>query len=987
MSNTENECSTANRNGTTNAERRNHHAPLRTLVHLTNDHHPPCPSTKPGIKTCTQDIIDQAQKENQPTSRIIDAKVHPKNYFPKKISASLPSLPPLATTRPNSNTGNQNSSNTGSTPNKSHLHYGMSFTTESSPQQPYEKNGVIQVLRYGETIPSFFQINENSSDEYRNLCNTIDSMHSSLEQKASAWRRLLEIRCQALSDTGIGPTAAATETRKDLLRLHRRATSYFTSVISSLPQKDDTKVTALSHLLRQDLLHIWLSYVTVQAKYCHDHHDTARTTIRHVQNQSYLMPQGATVHRDAVFYRTWSMVEESSHDNYATAESILREGIHHRAEPIIELHDALRIIQRKRTISSTTTSPKHRFESVSSTNCPSASPKRMRMDSIPPALNVNSTVALSDCAPSQDSNMSLDTVTEAGNEAITDSTKGTSVELADLTPIPRNVPIVASATEHSHENGIIDSIPVLQHRLKGSDPSATLRQSTATVGPMSDERTGVVSITKNTISSTAGARSTELVVPNILSTKPLKPSLLLSSNQKSNTRKLSSSATFKRPPLQFKTFGLGKAERIDPSQSILESDSDDDECKNDKNQKSKKQNESPLLATGSESTHKTPPTKKPKISKMDLDYMWNWDPDKRLNITSASPATSNSIVDDDAKPQHLPQNRSAALSSVPGSAGAPHGTPSVSLSSSSSNSTASSSRSTHPPPTTSANSAHKGAIQTPPIDAPAKVSSDDDFKHAVDKPLSAMTAIQEPTRNVSTPKDNVHDSEKNLSRVNSEFLPLIQESNMIRVNQEPYVKLGVIGKGGSCKVYRALSKDCSVLAIKRVKTEDLDRKAIDGYANEIALLKRLRGNPSIIQLHDSEVDMTRQVILLVMEAGEADLNHVLQRQSIGQGTGIERSLNMNFIRLTWQQMLKAVHSIHEQRIIHGDLKPANFLFVRGSLKLIDFGIAKAIQNDNTNNIYRENQIGTLNYMSPEAICDSGTSSLGQRMKCGRVSFG
>jgi serine/threonine protein kinase len=145
-----------------------------------------------------------------------------------------------------------------------------------------------------------------------------------------------------------------------------------------------------------------------------------------------------------------------------------------------------------------------------------------------------------------------------------------------------------------------------------------------------------------------------------------------------------------------------------------------------------------------------------------------------------------------------------------------------------------------------------------------------------------------------------HEVSTILSKVNSEFLPLIQESNVIRVNQEPYVKLGVIGKGGSCKVYRALSKDCAVLAIKRVKTDDLDRKAIDGYANEIALLKRLRGNPAIIQLHDSEVDMTRQVILLVMEAGEADLNHVLQRQSIGQGNGQERSLNMNFIRLTWQ---------------------------------------------------------------------------------------
>lgn len=83
-------------------------------------------------------------------------------------------------------------------------------------------------------------------------------------------------------------------------------------------------------------------------------------------------------------------------------------------------------------------------------------------------------------------------------------------------------------------------------------------------------------------------------------------------------------------------------------------------------------------------------------------------------------------------------------------------------------------------------------------------------------------------------------------------------------------------------------------------------------------------------------------------------------------------------------MLKAVHSIHEERIIHGDLKPANFLFVRGALKLIDFGIAKAIQNDDTTNIYRESQIGTLNYMSPEAILDSGTSMHGQRMKCGRV---
>jgi serine/threonine protein kinase len=90
---------------------------------------------------------------------------------------------------------------------------------------------------------------------------------------------------------------------------------------------------------------------------------------------------------------------------------------------------------------------------------------------------------------------------------------------------------------------------------------------------------------------------------------------------------------------------------------------------------------------------------------------------------------------------------------------------------------------------------------------------------------------------------------------------------------------------------------------------------------------------------------------------------------------------MNFIRLTWQQMLSAVHSIHQEKIIHSDLKPANFLFVKGALKLIDFGIAKAIATDDTTKIFRENAMGTLNYMSPESILISGE---GQR-KLGRAA--
>ena len=391
---------------------------------------------------------------------------------------------------------------------------------------------------------------------------------------------------------------------------------------------------------------------------------------------------------------------------------------------------------------------------------------------------------------------------------------------------------------------------------------------------------------------------------------------------------------------RLKPVGLtGGAKRLSPEEINALSDSDDEKG-------------GPQLVQSGERKFAEEGSIKPivKVSQMDLSYMLNWDPSRRGSLTTTNLAVEAATAAKCRKPKIgavLEGAEALSRSSIV---------------------------------TSTSHATSTASTQT------GRSTRSEEVRDLEDKPDLSNSDIQYNGRKEieSVSPEMV----KMLSQCNPDFLPLVNENNIVRVNNVPYVKLGVIGKGGSSKVYRVLSKSCCVLAIKKVKLGNLEQKAIDGYANEIALLKKLQGNPSIIQMHDSEIDLSRKAIFLAMEVGEVDLNHVLQQQTLQStknGSTDHPSLNMNFIRLTWQQMLSAVHSIHEERIIHSDLKPANFLFVRGALKLIDFGIAKAIQTDDTTNIYRDSQIGTLNYMSPEAILDTGSGDGAARMRIGRAS--
>ena len=180
---------------------------------------------------------------------------------------------------------------------------------------------------------------------------------------------------------------------------------------------------------------------------------------------------------------------------------------------------------------------------------------------------------------------------------------------------------------------------------------------------------------------------------------------------------------------------------------------------------------------------------------------------------------------------------------------------------------------------------------------------------------------------VSVHEEDSSDSDTGGSSRVSPFAELVGERNAVSVDGATYAKLALVGRGGSSKVFRVLSSDGRVLALKRIRLrgQEIDH-SFAGYANEITLLRRLAGKPGIVRLFAADVQQNTGSIHMVMEAGEADLATVLTRTRNEKGY-----VEGNFARLAWQQMLEAVQTIHEERIVHGDLKPANFLFVRAGV--------------------------------------------------------
>ncbi|KAL3060667.1 hypothetical protein OYC64_015093 [Pagothenia borchgrevinki] len=191
----------------------------------------------------------------------------------------------------------------------------------------------------------------------------------------------------------------------------------------------------------------------------------------------------------------------------------------------------------------------------------------------------------------------------------------------------------------------------------------------------------------------------------------------------------------------------------------------------------------------------------------------------------------------------------------------------------------------------------------------------------------------------------------------------------ITINGKQFFILKIIGRGGSSKVYQVLDHKKQLFAVKYVDLEEADAQTVESYKNEIQHLNHLQlYSDQIIKLYDYEI--TNSYIYMLMECGNLDLNTWLRNR---------KTVNPLDRKFYWRNMLEAVHTIHNHGIIHSDLKPANFVIVNGSLKLIDFGIANRIQPDVTS-IMKDSQVGTLSYMPPEAIKDTSSKPGQSRSK-------
>jgi serine/threonine-protein kinase len=164
-----------------------------------------------------------------------------------------------------------------------------------------------------------------------------------------------------------------------------------------------------------------------------------------------------------------------------------------------------------------------------------------------------------------------------------------------------------------------------------------------------------------------------------------------------------------------------------------------------------------------------------------------------------------------------------------------------------------------------------------------------------------------------------------------------------------------LGQGGMGVVYRAFDPLLQrVVAVKLIANLEAGDELRERFFREARAAGQL-SHKNIITIHDLG-DHEGQPFLAMEYLEGQDLQH---RMAAHIPMSLSRKLDLAI------EICEGVEYAHDHGVIHRDIKPANiFITNSGTVKILDFGLARLITSELTNS---NMMMGTLNYMAPEQV--------------------